>query len=122
MLLGAGFCGTSAYVWKVIGYVVLILRIAIPLILIVLGMFDLGKAVLASDDKAISKAVNQLLHRFIAAVAVFFVPIIVSALFSMLHVINLTSGDADICFQCVTNVNGPGCYTGEAIDPNLNYE
>lgn len=117
MLLGAEFCAQSAYLWRILGYIVLILRIAIPLILIVLGMVDLGKAVVASKDDAINKAVSQLIRRFIAAVAVFFVPIIVSALFNVLKLADITSGDANICFQCVTNVNGDGCDTSNAIKP-----
>ena len=84
MLLGATaaeFCADTAGIWGLLGWVVFILKIVIPLILIVLGMIDLGKAVVESDDKAINTAVNTLLHRFIAAVIVFFIPTIIPALF-----------------------------------------
>ena len=106
MLLG-GFCQDTAGIWGLLGYVVVVLKIVIPLILIVLGMIDLGKAVIESDDKAISKAVNMLLHRFIAAVVVFFVPTIVSALFNLILSINLRT-DANVCVQCLLSVNNPG--------------
>ena len=99
------FCRNTASIWGVIGYLVLILKIVIPLVLIVLGMIDLGKAVIASDDKAISKSVNMLLHRFIAAVIIFFIPSIISALFNAFVGINLANDNIQTCVQCVTNVS-----------------
>ncbi len=107
MLLG-GFCQDTAGIWGLLGYIVVVLKIVIPLILIVLGMIDLGKAVVASDDKAISKAVNMLLHRFIAAVIVFFIPTIVSAIFNAINLgkAERESADYQYCIQCLTNVNG----------------
>lgn len=100
------FCQDTANIWRIVGYMVLILKIVIPVILIVLGMVDLGKAVISSDDKAISKAVGILSKRFIAAVIIFFVPSIVSAVFKMVTgtAINKTGSDTNICIQCVTNV------------------
>ena len=102
------FCASTANVWQIVGYIVLILKIGIPIILIVLGMVDLGKAVISSDDKAISKAVGTLSKRFIAAVLIFFVPSIVSAIFKVAtgNAINTAGSDTNICVQCVTNVTG----------------
>lgn len=100
------FCQDTANIWRIIGYIVLILKIAVPVLLIVLGMIDLGKAVISSDDKAISNSVKTLSKRFIAAVIIFFVPSIVSAVFKMVTgtAINKTGSDTNICIQCVTNV------------------
>lgn len=107
MLLAAGtFCAQTANIWKVLGYVVMVFKIVIPLLLIIFGMVDLGKAVISSDDKAISKAVGMLIRRFIAAVVLFFIPTIVSALFNALDLIDTSAGsDYNKCVQCVTNVN-----------------
>lgn len=104
MLLG-GFCSQTANIWQVLGYVVMIFKIVIPLLLIIFGMVDLGKAVISSDDKAISKSVSQLVRRFIAAVVVFFIPTIVSALFNALSIMSSDEqADYNVCVQCVTNV------------------
>lgn len=100
------FCDQTASIWGVVGYFVLILKIVIPIVLIVLGMIDLGKAVISSDDKEIGKAVGTLLKRFIAAVIVFFVPSIVSALFNMVIGLNVNDASINKCVQCVTNVTG----------------
>lgn len=60
-----------------------IIQIGIPIILIIMGSIDLGKAVLSSDDKEIKGATGKLIKRAIAAVAVFFVATIVSLLMGM---------------------------------------
>ena len=117
MLLG-GFCSDTSNIWHVLGYVVTVIKIVIPLILIVLGMVDLGKAVVSSDDKQISKSVTALIKRFIAAVVVFFVPTIVSALFNALAIMNDTEkADYNICVQCVT---GGDCDTTTALGNTTN--
>lgn len=107
------FCAETASIWKVLGYLVLIIKIVIPLLLIVFGMIDLGKAVIASKDDAIKSSVTSLVKRFIAAIAIFFVPTLVSAVFNMIGLTanNQDEADYNVCVQCVTNVNS--CKTGE---------
>lgn len=121
MLIG-GFCTDTANIWHLVGLFVYIIKIVIPLILIVLGMVDLGKAVVSSDEKAINKAVGTLIKRFIAAVVVFFVPTIVSAVFGVIGVIsNSAKADYNVCVDCVTKT----CKTyadqaTAAFDPDVN--
>ena len=64
----AGFCANTASIWQLVGVVLLIFKIVIPIILIILGMIDLGKAVISSDEKAIQKSAKTLAFRIIAAV------------------------------------------------------
>ncbi len=105
MLLG-GFCADTAGAWGAAGYFVLVIKIVIPLVLIILGMIDLGKAVISSKEDEINKAVGKLIRRFIAAVIVFFIPTIVSALFNLLFEMNYndTTKDINTCMQCLTNI------------------
>lgn len=58
---------------KVIG----ILQIGIPIALLIFGTLDLGKAVMAGDEKEIKTATNLLIKRIIAALAVFILIFIV---------------------------------------------
>lgn len=60
-----------------------IIQIGVPIILIIMGSIDLGKAVMSSDDKEIKGATGKLIKRAIAAVAVFFVVTVVSLLMGM---------------------------------------
>ena len=55
-----------------------ILQIAIPIALLIFGTVDLGKAVMAGDEKEIKSATGVLIKRVIAAVAVFLLILIVS--------------------------------------------
>ncbi|MEG1495167.1 MAG: hypothetical protein RR406_02590 [Bacilli bacterium] len=71
-----------------------IIQIGIPIILIIMGSIDLGKAVLSSDDKEIKAATGKLIKRAIAAVAVFFVTTIVSLLFGMFKSTDVGTSEA----------------------------
>lgn len=109
MLLGVeqNFCGDTSNIWQLLGLVVYIIKIVIPLALIILGMIDLGKAVISSDEKAINKSVGTLIKRFIAAVVVFFIPTIVNAAFGLIGVItDSTKNDYQKCVDCITNPYG----------------
>ena len=82
-----------------------IIQIGIPIILIVMGSIDLGKAVLSSDDKEIKGATSKLIKRAIAAVAVFFVTTIVTLLMNLLKVEVETSTGSWTWEDCWTKLN-----------------
>lgn len=62
-----------APLWNVIGFIVKAIWIGIPILLIVLGMIDLGKAVIASKEDEVKKATKAFGKRFLYAVCVFLV-------------------------------------------------
>lgn len=71
-------CGGLLPIFKVIRQGVFpIIWIGIPIILILMGTIDLGKAVLASDDKEIKGAQGRLIKRVLYAVVIFFMATIV---------------------------------------------
>lgn len=55
-----------------------ILQIGIPIVLLIFGTIDLGKAVMAGDEKEIKTAVSLLIKRLVAAAAVFLLFLLVS--------------------------------------------
>lgn len=69
-----------------------ILQIGIPIILIVLGTLDLGKAVISSDDKAVKEAQSKLIKRCMYAILVFFIVTLLNLLFTMVG--NIAGDDA----------------------------
>lgn len=99
----SGFCANTANIWQIVGYVLMVFRIAIPILLIIFGMIDLGKAVIASKDDEIKKATTGLIKRGIAAVAVFLIPTIVSFLFSVVSGFSNVQNDFEVCKTCITN-------------------
>lgn len=60
-----------------------IIQIGIPIILIILGMLDLGKAVVASKEDEIKAAQKILVKRVIYAIAIFFVVLLVQVVFNI---------------------------------------
>lgn len=67
------------------------IKIGVPILLIILGSLDFGKAVLADDDKALSKASSAFIKRAIAAIAVFLAP------FVIMYIINAVDAFAGGC-------------------------
>lgn len=99
----AGFCRETIEVWQFIGVALLVFKIVIPVILIILGMVDLGKAVISSDDKSIGKAVKSVAFRVIAAVVIFFIPTLIGAVFSLIGSFGEAKDDFKICKECITS-------------------
>ena len=60
-----------------------IVQIGIPILLIVMGTVDLGKAVMSSDEKEVKGATSKLIKRVIFAVAIFFVVTIVTVVMNL---------------------------------------
>ncbi len=83
-ILATDICATIAPIIRIIRTVLDIIQIGIPIILILMGTIDLGKAVLSSDDKAIKESTSKLVKRVIAAVAVFFVVTIVKLIMGII--------------------------------------
>ena len=69
-----------------------VIQIGIPIVLIVLGTLDLGKAVISSDDKAVKEAQSKLIKRCIYAIILFFIVTLLNLLFSMVG--NIAGDDA----------------------------
>ena len=55
-----------------------LILIAAPILLIIMGTVDFLGAVTASDEKAMKKAMNNLVKRFIICVIIFLLPLLVN--------------------------------------------
>ena len=107
----AGFCAESANIWQVVGYVLLVFKIVIPLLVIILGMIDLGKAVVAGKDDEVKKNIKSLMWRAIAAVVIFFIPTLVSLIMGLVSNFSDSGAksDFDICRQCISSPGKGKC-------------
>ena len=76
-------CDDIAPIVKFIKAVFLLFQFVIPLGLIIMGAWDLGKAVFSSDDKEIKAATGKLIKRAIAAIAIFFLVLILNIVLNM---------------------------------------
>ncbi len=68
-----------------------IVQLGIPILLIIFGTIDLGKAVISSDEKEVKAAQGRLIKRFIYAALVFFVVTLVTVLMNIVA----TGGEGD---------------------------
>ena len=106
-ILAIDFCAKTANVWSVLGFVLLVFKIVIPLLIIIFGMIDLGKAVVSSADDEVKKAIKSLAFRIIAGVIIFFIPTLVSVVFNLIAGFNKeASDDYEVCSICISNPNG----------------
>jgi hypothetical protein len=86
-LIGAlDACGGLLPIVRVVVQLIKIFMIVIPIALIIYGTIDLGKAVIASDEKEIKAAQSRLIKRFIYAALIFFVPMLVGVVMNVVSV------------------------------------
>ena len=103
------FCRETISIWKLVGQVLLIFKIVIPLLLIIFGMIDLGKAVVGSKDDDVKKAISHLAFRAVAAVIIFFIPTLVGFIFSIVDDFDAVESDYDVCAACISNPGSGNC-------------
>ena len=80
------FCSNEGVqtLFSILGIGVTAIKIAIPIILIIWGMLDMGKAVTSGKDDEIKKQLVTFLRRAIAAILVFFIPSIVGLYYDLM--------------------------------------
>lgn len=87
---------------SLVSTIINIIKIGIPIALIIWGMLDLGKAVMAQNEDEIKKAQQVFIKRIISAVLVFLVVAIVQLVMGLLG-----EGDSE-AWSCACQLIG-GC-------------
>jgi len=78
---------------------ILLIQIVVPVLLIIFGMLDLGKAVMAQKEDEIKKGQQTFIKRLIAAVIVFFVVVVVKLVVGLVAD-SSNSGAISNCLDC----------------------
>ena len=78
------FCESSAEILQLVGKIINIIKIVIPIIIVVLAMLDLGKAVMAGEEKQIKEAQSNAVKRIIVGIIIMFVPTIVNLILDLM--------------------------------------
>lgn len=107
MLLGAGaatFCADTHEMLGLVGWALTIIKIGIPLVIIALGLIDLGKAAISSKPEEVKKTATSLIWRFVGGVVIFFIPTIVMLVFGFVNKFSDAQKQLDfnICYKCIT--------------------
>lgn len=103
----SNFCNSAAGLLQYLGYAIFIFKIAIPLIIIVFGMMDFGKAVVAEKDDEIKKNAIKLGRRAIAGVIIFFIPSIIIWLFKTIP--GYKADEFSVCETCLLKPSDQTC-------------
>lgn len=86
----------SGQIINIVHLIYLFIQIAVPIVLVIFGMMDLFKAVIAQKEDEIKKGQQMFIKRLIAAIIVFLVFALVNV------VISLVSNDESVtgCGRC----------------------
>lgn len=98
---GSEFCNDMEPVLKIVGLVVFGVKVVVPIILILVGMFDLAKAVTEKKEDDIKAAQQKLIKKAIAAVLVFLVVFLVGWLMTLIGAEEYKS-----CMECINHPFG----------------
>jgi cell division protein FtsW (lipid II flippase) len=93
------YCTNLKPIISIIKTVLNIVRFAVPLVLIVIGTFDIFKAVVASKEEEIKAAQKLLIKRVVYAVIIFLIPTIV------MLILNIVSNTKDTDGNNLTDEN-----------------
>lgn len=88
---------------SIIGTVINLIKIAVPLLLIIFGMLDLGKAVMAQKEDEIKRGQQMFVKRLIAAAIVFFVVVIVQF---VVQLVDASDPNGTDTWTCVSKILG----------------
>lgn len=73
-----------------------LIKIAVPIILIVLGCVDFGQAILSDDKDIMRKATSKFVKRCIVAIIIFFLPTLLTFLLNVFNSLT-TEGGISVC-------------------------
>lgn len=92
---------------KVISIIYIIIQVAVPIVLVIMGSLDLMKAITAGKEDEISKGRQIFIKRLIAAVLVFFAFVIVKLVIGLVADSDSKIIDCTNCFirnECNNNI------------------
>lgn len=107
MLLGKGaatFCADTHQLLGIVGWALTIFKIIIPLVIIGLGLLDLGKAAVSSKPEEIKKTATGLLWRLVGGIVIFFIPTLIMLAFGFVNKFSDATAQMDfnVCYKCIT--------------------
>ena len=115
------FCSGTSEILSLVGWALTIFKIIIPLMIIALGLIDLGKAAVSSKPEEIKKSAQGLVWRLVGGILIFFVPSIIMLVFGFIgRFSDAQTGlgkytekitEWDVCYKCITAPWDEACTT-----------
>lgn len=95
------FCDDAQKTLQFLGYILLFVRILVPLAIISVGSFDYYKAVSTGQSDDLKKQSILLLKRVISGFIIFFIPTILNIIFNTLREFDVVRSDYEVCANCL---------------------
>ena len=100
-------CRNSHTLLSIIGWIIVIIKIIVPLIIIVLGILDVGKNSISSKPEDIKNSVMSLVWRIVAGVSIFLSTSVVFSIMTWITDFDKAkeeygaSEDLKVCYACL---------------------
>jgi hypothetical protein len=120
----AGYLGGSGIPSKLAHVIYLVVRtiqVVVPILLIIWGMLDLGKAVMAQKEDDIKKGQQTFIKRVVAAILVFFVVAITKLIIGLFAPDGGTANKGSLlgCMNSILNCSDESKCGDEYKEPDL---
>lgn len=101
--IGENFCDEENVInaLRVVGYLLLVIKIGFPLLIIAFGTFDVFKIVMGGDEKATKAALTQLGSRILLGLIIFLFPTLLHVLLSFIGEYTAILDDVKKCETCL---------------------
>ena len=109
MILDVGMCQNTVLAWRIIGFVIMVLKILVPIIIIVTSVIPLFNALIKGTADETIKSWKQIGRKIAAGIIIFLIPSFISGMIHLLANQDLVNEDTIICSECVNSPGGSKC-------------
>jgi len=115
-----GFCRELSPFLHLVGEGIVIFELAIPLILIVIGIIDISRAVVSKKSEDVKKNLLSFGIKVVFSILIYFVPLFIMVLYNLVGTFTTSveaSGiDFEVCYDCLFNPSSEVC--NDAVTEN----
>ena len=108
MILAVDTCLNSVRAWRLVGIFLLVVRIVVPLIIIITGIFPVFSALIKGTADDSIKSIKTIGKKLLAGLVVFYIPSLITS-FVNLVVNNDEPKDVFVCTTCLEDPRGDIC-------------
>ena len=109
MLLGADMCQNTVKGWRVVGHIVLIVKVLVPILIIVTSFIPMFNALVKGNADETVKSWKTVGRKIAAGVIIFLIPSLVESSVKLFAGKEIENEDVMICVHCFSSPNEDDC-------------
>ena len=109
MLLSEYLCQNTVKGWHLLGLAILVIRIAVPIILICTALVPIYNEIIKGNSEEAIKGLKNMGKKLIAGIVVFLIPTIIEAAVRYISGSDFEAEDMAICVSCFNSPKGRLC-------------